>query len=131
MRSLSSSFIALALAFSLAQANPLRVKRQGDHNAMQTGEMTFYNTGMTACGVTKSDTELVAAVSQLFFDTYPGATGNPNANPVCGQQATITNPATGKSVTVGIFDRCVSCAFGDIDITPAAFNQIADPNDGR
>ncbi|KZV90581.1 hypothetical protein EXIGLDRAFT_616740, partial [Exidia glandulosa HHB12029] len=75
------------------------------------------------------DTDLIAAVSQLYFDTFPCVSRNPNANPMCGKTATVTYQ--GKSVTVGLYDRCVSCAFGDIDLTPAAFSAIADMNLGR
>lgn len=32
---------------------------------------TFYMTGLTACGVTNKDTDYIAAVSHLLFDTYP------------------------------------------------------------
>jgi len=36
-----------------------------------TGETTFYNTGMTACGIFNTDDEYIAAVSiELFYD-YP------------------------------------------------------------
>lgn len=57
------------------------------------------------------------------------AGGNPNNNPLCGKTATVNYQ--GKSVTVALVDRCVACKFGDIDLTPAAFNSIADPNAGR
>lgn len=66
-----------------------------------------------------------------------GGDGLPNCNPVASIKchipltATITNPATGKSVIVKIVDRCVGCAQGDIDVTPTVFATIADMSLGR
>lgn len=35
--------------------------------------VTYFTPGLGACGITNTDTELVAAVSATFFDTYPYA----------------------------------------------------------
>lgn len=51
---------------------------------------TFYNVGLGACGITNVDTDFIAAVSYDFFDSYPGATANPNLNPLCGQSVQAT-----------------------------------------
>jgi len=141
MRSLSSTFVALALAISLVQATPSmrspmrrapKVKRDGSFTGVETGDLTYYDTGLTACGQTYTDSDLIAAISEDMFDTYPGYAGtNPNNNPVCGSTAVIYNPATQKSVQVTVVDRCTGCAWGDIDVTPTAFSQIADMNGGR
>ena len=32
---------------------------------------TYYNTGLTACGVTNTDDEHIAAVSHLLYDSFP------------------------------------------------------------
>ena len=37
----------------------------------------------------------------------------------------------GKTVDVQLTDRCEGCALGDLDFSPHAFNQIADPSAGR
>ncbi|EIW63023.1 uncharacterized protein TRAVEDRAFT_69180 [Trametes versicolor FP-101664 SS1] len=95
-----------------------------------TGEATFYMTGLTACGVTNKDTDYIAAVSHLLFDTYPGYNGlNPNNNPLCGRKVTATYQ--GKSVTVAITDRCTKCALTDLDFSYSAFDQIGDEAVGR
>jgi len=97
---------------------------------MQTGQGTYYGTGLGACGITNNDSQYIAAVSHLLFDTYPGYNGaNPNQNPVCGKQ--VTASYQGKSVTVTITDRCVGCKVTDLDFSPAAFSQIADQSVGR
>lgn len=35
------------------------------------GAATYYDTGLTACGVTNSNSDYIAAVSHLLFDEYP------------------------------------------------------------
>jgi len=37
----------------------------------------------------------------------------------------------GKTVFVKLVDRCEGCAYGDLDFSPHAFNQIASPAEGR
>lgn len=94
-----------------------------------TGQGTFYNTGLVACGTTHSDSEAIVAVAADFFDGWPGSNGNPNLNPICGRK--IRANFEGKSVDLTIVDRCVGCAMYDIDMTPSAFSQIADQARGR
>jgi expansin (peptidoglycan-binding protein) len=66
----------------------------------------------------------------LFFDSFPGyAGGNPNKNPMCNKTARVTYK--GKTIYVKLTDRCEGCAYGDLDFSPHAFNQIADPSEGR
>jgi len=97
---------------------------------VQVGQGTFYGTGLGACGITNNDGDYIAAVSMKLFDKYPGYNGaNPNHNPVCGKKVRATYQ--GKSVTVTITDRCTGCQEGDLDFSPTAFNQIADPAEGR
>jgi len=96
----------------------------------QTGEGTFYGTGLGACGITNYDTDHIAAVSHLLFDTFPGYKGgNPNNNPICNRQVRATYQ--GKSVVVSVTDRCEGCALTDLDFSPAAFNTLALPAVGR
>jgi len=96
----------------------------------QTGDGTFYATGLGACGITNKDTDHIAAVSHLLFDTYPGYKGgNPNNNPICGRKVIATYK--GNSVEVEITDRCTGCAITDLDFSPAAFDLLADEALGR
>ena len=38
----------------------------------------------------------------------------------------------GKTITVAVTDRCAGCAgMYDLDFSPAAYNQLADPAAGR
>jgi hypothetical protein len=97
---------------------------------VQVGQGTYYGTGLGACGITNNDSQHIAAVSHLLFDTFPGYNGaNPNTNAVCGR--TITATYQGKSVQVTITDRCTACAVTDIDFSPSAFSVLADQAVGR
>ncbi|KAF9521148.1 hypothetical protein BS47DRAFT_1286422, partial [Hydnum rufescens UP504] len=66
-----------------------------------------FSPGLGACGITNTDADFIAAIDKSLFDSYPGATPNPNNNPVCGKKVTATYQ--GKSVTVAITDRCGGC----------------------
>jgi len=94
-----------------------------------SGDGTFYGTGSNACGGVDHDTDFICAAAHGLFDSYPGATGNPNNNPICGKK--LTAHYQGKSVTVKVTDRCGGCEGNSLDFSPAAFKQIADPNLGR
>ncbi|KAJ3799121.1 RlpA-like double-psi beta-barrel-protein domain-containing protein-containing protein [Lentinula aff. detonsa] len=94
-----------------------------------TGQGTYYDTGLTSCGQTYTDSDLIVALSHLFYDSYPGATANPNDNPVCGKK--LTAHYQGKSVTVTVADRCTGCAMYDLDFTPTGFQALSDLSVGR
>ena len=55
--------------------------------------------------------------------------GNPNHSQACGKTATATY--NGKSITIGIVDRCYACGYDDIDLAPAAFQQFADLGESK
>ncbi|GLB36225.1 putative lytic transglycolase [Lyophyllum shimeji] len=97
---------------------------------IQSGQGTFYSTGLGACGIVNSDTDYIAAVSHLLFDAVPGYNGqDPNSNPICGRKVRVS--FEGKSVVVAVTDRCEGCALTDLDFSPSAFNQLADFARGR
>lgn len=101
----------------------------GGSGTTYSGQGTYYATGLGSCGITNKDTDLIAAVSHLLYDSWPGATANPNDNPICGRYATAHYQ--GKSVTVKITDRCTGCAMYDLDFSPSAFSDLADQSLGR
>ncbi|WAQ83869.1 hypothetical protein PtA15_4A318 [Puccinia triticina] len=94
-----------------------------------SGDATYYGTGMGACGIVSNDNSMIAAASHLLFDSFPGATANPNMNPICGRKVKATYQ--GKSVVVEVVDRCTGCALHDLDFSPAAFAQIGPMERGR
>ncbi|KAF4552907.1 Hypothetical protein D9617_8g049200 [Elsinoe fawcettii] len=99
-----------------------------------TGDLTYYEPGLGACGITSSSSENIVAVSRILFDA--AQTGSdPNQNPLCGRKlrATRFNEATGsqRSVDLTVVDRCVGCQPTDIDVTISAFTQMAAEELGR
>ncbi|KAF1838291.1 hypothetical protein BDW02DRAFT_594751 [Decorospora gaudefroyi] len=99
-----------------------------------TGDLTFYNPSVGACGLKNTDSDLVVSISKLRFDSQtPGS--SPNLNPLCGQKirAGRIDERTGQPATVEamIVDRCVGYLVNDIDLSPAAYNVLADLALGR
>lgn len=88
----------------------------------QSGEGTYYAaTGAGACGFPASSATplLVAAMNAP----------NWSGSGVCGMCAKVTGPL--GEVTVKIVDLCPECAAGDLDLSPAAFDMIAERSAGR
>ncbi|KIY68298.1 hypothetical protein CYLTODRAFT_351596 [Cylindrobasidium torrendii FP15055 ss-10] len=86
---------------------------------------TYYTPGLGACGVTNGEADYIVAVSRTLYDTYPGATPNPNLNPICGKKLRATY--NGRSVVVAVEDKCWDCAGTyDLDFTIAAMEQLVD-----
>ncbi|KAK4220540.1 RlpA-like double-psi beta-barrel-protein domain-containing protein-containing protein [Podospora fimiseda] len=127
------SLIILSLAL-LSSAAPASTEaqsveaRSGEIVARATGDLTWYNTGLGACGFWNNDNELVAALNAPTFDPKtPG--GNPNKNTLCNKKIRVTYQ--GKSVDVKVVDRCPGCNANALDLSPAAFKKLASLDKGR
>ncbi|PBK65629.1 hypothetical protein ARMSODRAFT_891594 [Armillaria solidipes] len=91
---------------------------------------TWYYPGLGSCGITNTTSDMIVAVSHLLYDSYPGATANPNLNPICSKKLVATYG--GKSVTVTVTDKCMGCAgMYDLDFTPTAFSRLASTDVGH
>lgn len=90
-----------------------------------SGDGTFYAPGLGSCGWDNSASDLIVALNHGQMAN--GA--NSNKNPNCGKSITVHGPK--GSVTVKIVDTCPGCANGDVDLSPAAFNKIANAAQGR
>ncbi|THH08871.1 hypothetical protein EW146_g8854 [Bondarzewia mesenterica] len=112
-------FIALAIALSAASVSAAPTRRTN------SGQGTSFTPGTGSCGITSSTSDFVVAVPAGTFNDYPGATTDPKSNPICGQQVQAT--ANGKTVTATVTDICQSCGANDIELSPAAFQQLV-PN---
>lgn len=103
--------------------------------ALAQGQMTFYNPAQGACGKVNGDNDAVMAISHGIFDEHQAPGDNPNNNELCGRKirAHRFNEKTGKdaSIVVTIVDKCLGCAYNDIDVSPAMFEKLADPAKGR
>ncbi|ANB13377.1 Expansin-A1 .2 [Sugiyamaella lignohabitans] len=116
----------IASSFILANAFPLSTLPKRDDTKQFHGDATFYQPEADACGTSSTADDLVAALNSPQF-----ADGNVESdeNPNCGKIARITRGD--KHVKVKIVDLCPECHEGDLDLSPAAFNKIADPIEGR
>jgi len=92
-------------------------------------DLTFYELGLTACGNSFNDDDMVCAIPESMFDSVPGSNGNPNDNPVCNKRINVSYG--GNTVNVAIVDRCTGCDGTSIDLSPAAFAKLGSAAAGR
>ncbi|KAI0092377.1 loosenin [Irpex rosettiformis] len=98
-------------------------------SSVHKGAATFFTPSIGACGKQSTSSDHIVAVSSQFFNSFPGAGANPNKNPICGK--TLTVHFKGKSTKVTVVDSCPGCGLLDLDLSPAAFNDLASPDLGR
>lgn len=93
--------------------------------ALSDWEGTHYTPGLGACETVNRADEMVAALNKPQFGTFPRAMNSPWC-----QQCVLAKYQE-KSVKVRIVDLCPSCSYGDLDLSPAAFSQLAELGVGR
>lgn len=136
--------LALALLLALILGLALGLRNRGSSQPLplpgtgitSTGDLTYYDPGLGACGATNFVNESIVAVSHALFDAAAGQAGsgsNPNANPLCGKVIRISSRAAGanRSVDVTVRDRCTGCAVADLDVTESVFDRLAQRAEGR
>ncbi|KAG0328438.1 hypothetical protein BGZ99_005303 [Dissophora globulifera] len=92
-----------------------------------TGRATWFVGTYGACNINwDGNTQPIVALNA--WQMGPESWGNP----VCGRKVHITNTANGKSVVATIVDKCPGdeCAWGSLDLSPAAFNAIGNQAQG-
>ncbi|TFK45160.1 hypothetical protein BDQ12DRAFT_594532 [Crucibulum laeve] len=89
---ISISRILLVSAFVAAKATA----------QSHTGNLFYFVPGLGACGFTNNNSQVVASVSAAIFNSYPGATPNPNHNPICQHRLYVSSG--GRNVTAPIVD---------------------------
>jgi len=124
-------FKLLIASFALVASTSAYAIDKRQYTGQHSGDGTWYNTGLGACGITSVDTDFIVAVNGNLFNNYPGFTpgSNPNLNAICGKNVTATYGT--KRVTATVLDVCGGCKEFDLDFSPAAFNTLADPGLGR
>ena len=92
-----------------------------DPSAVHSGEGTYYDAdGSGNCTFDPSPSDLMVAA--LNTADYQNAM-------MCGATIEVTGPQ--GTVVVRVVDRCPECAAGDVDMSPQAFEQIAQISAGR
>lgn len=120
------SIISLAtiLTTAIALAVPGDLSKRGQF----FGDMTHYNVaaGLTACGSTHANSELVVAINQPQY----GYMANPNLAPICHQCVRIYGPH--DTVVARIVDKCPECKRMDLDLSLATWEKaFGEGTEGR
>ena len=102
------------------------------------GDLTYFQTGLGACGETNGQQDLIVSISHFVFDAAGSSSdtgGNSNDNPLCGKmvRASRYDEQYGeqRSVDLKVADRCTGCQPDDLDTTIGAFERLAPSADGR
>lgn len=117
-----------------AAAQPTETSSSGGSDSPMSGksysgDLTYYDPGLGACGITSGSDEHIVAVSEVTFDLFT-PNGNPNNNPLCGQKVSITG-SSGSTYEATIVDRCVGCKAADLDLSPGFFTIVEPDGNGR
>jgi len=95
--------------------------------SVNTGDLTYYAIGLGSCGMTNTDSEAVVALAHgMMTANWPG---NPNDNPLCNKQVSITYGGVTKTAT--IVDTCEGCDGASLDLSDTLFADFADLGVGR
>ncbi|EAA30355.1 hypothetical protein GE21DRAFT_10526 [Neurospora crassa] len=135
---LTSALSLLVLSFGFtfaapapAPGTPIAIREVSTTETLDprsfSSRITWYNTGLGACGTYSNDGQLVVALNHDQFDPST-PNGNPNRNSLCGRRIRVN--ANGRSVTVTLVDRCTQCPYGGLDLSPAAFSVLASTSVG-
>lgn len=113
--------LAVMLSLAACTSPPSAAPIECGEAPEQEGEGTYYDAdGSGNCTFPPSPGDLMVAA--MNDGQYEGSA-------VCGICAHVTGPL--GEVTVRIVDRCPECAPGDLDLSPQAFDRIAEHAHGR
>lgn len=90
------------------------------------GELTFFQVGLGACGFNdagKDHSENIVALSHLMMGEQS------NGNPYCGRSITVSYG--GKTAQAIVRDKCMGCAYNNIDGTEKLFTEFQPLTKGR
>ncbi|KAJ7511286.1 hypothetical protein B0H11DRAFT_1954614 [Mycena galericulata] len=97
----------------------------------RNGTVFQFEPDLGACGWTNTSDQSVGTVSMTTFNNYPGATKNPNKNPICGRNMTIqANGVTVIVVVVDNFKEDKNAGPNDVGVTDMDFSTMANLKDG-
>ncbi|KAK0284888.1 hypothetical protein LTR35_000223 [Friedmanniomyces endolithicus] len=140
---LAAILALLALVIGLAAGLSARSKHNQDlplpSNAQTfTGDLTYYGTGLGACGETSGDSDDIVSISHIVFDAAGSSSsqgGNSNNNPLCNQMLRASrydaDVGAERSVDLKVVDRCTGCSPDDLDTSLGAFEKLAPSASGR
>ncbi|KAF8604838.1 hypothetical protein BDV93DRAFT_555267 [Ceratobasidium sp. AG-I] len=117
---------AVAAPIAVRATDELELNARGS-SGVHRGWATFYNAseGRGACGWTSKNTDHVVAIGKTLWDE----TSNEGSSSLCGKTAAVT--WRGKTVNVRVVDECPVCGRDNIDLSPSAFEKLADKDEGK
>lgn len=126
--------VVLGLSIGLSRKRGAQNLPLPTNTDVHTGDWTYYEPGLGACGITSSADEDIVSISHFLWDAA-STSSNPNDNPYCGKKlrARRFNEALGeeRSVDLTVVDRCTGCQPTDIDTSLSAFEKLAPMELGR
>ncbi|KAL0945410.1 hypothetical protein HGRIS_000902 [Hohenbuehelia grisea] len=109
--------LTAVIAARTAQAAAIEASNTTD--VALSGDATWYNTGLGACGGRNKDSDRIVALSPRQFKNRQN----------CRKHIKVHY--RGKTVDATVVDLCPGCAGDSIDLSPAAFKALAPLDDGR
>ncbi|KAG4430933.1 hypothetical protein IFR05_013591 [Cadophora sp. M221] len=88
------------------------------------GDITYYEAGLGACGETND-----GSVDKVIALPVGMMGAQSNGNPYCGKTVTIKKGS--KTTTATVVDKCMGCKGNSIDLSNAAFLELAEFDVGR
>ncbi|KAI0010094.1 hypothetical protein F4779DRAFT_328386 [Xylariaceae sp. FL0662B] len=129
--------LAIGLGVGLSRRSSNRDLPLPSNEDVFTGDLTYYEPSLGACGVQSDGGQAIVSISHLVFDAAGADAGDdPNDNPLCGMKIRVMRDfveaqAGNHSVDVTVVDRCVGCEATDLDLSLAVFTQLAPQDSGR
>jgi hypothetical protein len=122
----SSTVSAVSVASSSAAATSSGGSSSGG-SGTYSGDLTHYDAGLGACGLTSLGTDPVVALPYAKMGTK---SSGDDPNPYCGKMITVYYK--GVSAQAKVVDKCMGCVGDSIDLSDAVFSALipgSDPSD--
>jgi len=115
-RFLFSLVVVLFASLYSAFAAPLKDGLAGTlDEKIHTGRGTWFHVGLGNCGLWNIDTNPMVAIAKGLYDSNDGG--------YCNQWVEINY--NGRTVHAMVRDSCQSCGYGDLDMSPGTFEDLA------
>ncbi|PLW34210.1 hypothetical protein PCASD_15019 [Puccinia coronata f. sp. avenae] len=120
-----SLFLLAFLAFFMSHAlltvsRPYATKEARALERRYSGKGTWFIPDTGACGDVNSKSDYIVAMNYAQYQ---------NGSP-CHKMVVIKNKSNSKVVKAKVTDECPSCAYGSLDLSPAAFQALGDLDTG-
>ncbi|ORX69488.1 hypothetical protein DL89DRAFT_267693 [Linderina pennispora] len=113
----------LVIALLAAAANARSLSTRTAESNLFSGDGTYFSPGTSACREQNTSRDLIAALNAPQYGDITAV------SPHCGRCALVRGPL--GQAKVKIVDACPECVLGSLDLSLAAFEQIAHKLEGR